>query len=206
MNTQRSLCVRCSRPLVTCLCRLAQPVPSATELLILQHPLEADNAKNTAKLLTLCLENSQIWMGENFDSDALYHRLYADSKQPLLLYPETPEEKSLGLLESPPTPCLTGFRPENLRLIVIDATWRKSRKMLYINQELQRLPRLALINPPTTIYKIRKADSKNQLSTLEASCYALQQLEPDNNFQPLLSAFRQFVDQFAGYLPAHRYP
>jgi len=142
-----------------------------------------------------------FWIGENFSTEELQQRLYANAKQPLLLYPNTPEGKSLGLLIPAPLPELKQLLPEQLRLVVIDATWRKSRKMLYINQALQQLPRFALIKPPTTIYKIRKADSENQLSTLEASCYALQQLEPGSDYQPLLQAFRQFIDQFASYLP-----
>jgi DTW domain-containing protein YfiP len=181
---------------------LVTPLHNQVELLILQHPTEARNAKNTAKLLSLSTQNSQIWIGESFGTEELQHRLYANAKQPLLLYPDTPEEKSLGLLTPAPLPEFKQFLPEQLRLVVIDATWRKSRKMLYINQALQQLPRFALINPPTTIYKIRKADSENQLSTLEASCYALQQLEPGCDYQPLLQAFRQFIDQFASYLPS----
>ena len=34
--------------------------------------------------------------------------------------------------------------PSRLRLIVLDGTWRKSRKMLYRNPLLQQLPRLSL--------------------------------------------------------------
>jgi DTW domain-containing protein YfiP len=150
----------------------------------------------------LSTQNSQLWIGEHFNAEELQHRLYANAKQPLLLYPDTPDEKSLGLLTPAPLPERAQLLPEQLRLVVIDATWRKSRKMLYINQALQQLPRFALINPPATIYKIRKADSENQLSTLEASCYALQQLEPDCDYQPLLQSFRQFIDQFASYLPS----
>jgi DTW domain-containing protein YfiP len=202
MTGKRIICSVCSRPTSTCLCKLVTPLHNQVELLILQHPTEARNAKNTAKLLSLSTQNSQLWIGESFSIEELQHRLYANAKQPLLLYPDTPEEKSLGLLTPAPLPEFKQFLPEQLRLVVIDATWRKSRKMLYINQALQQLPRFALINPPTTIYKIRKADSENQLSTLEASCYALQQLEPGCDYQPLLQAFRQFIDQFASYLPS----
>jgi DTW domain-containing protein YfiP len=202
MNNKRVICDRCTRPVSTCLCKLVQqPLANRIEILILQHPTEARNAKNSARLLSLSTQNSQIWIGENFDNNGLQQQLYAHHKQPLLLYPRTPDEKALGLESPPPLPDLTQYSPEQLRLVVIDATWRKSRKMLYINQALQELPRFELINPPASIYKIRKADSENQLSTLEASCYALQQLEPDSDYQAVLDSFRQFVDQFASYIP-----
>lgn len=204
MNDKRIICHICSRPVKTCLCNLVrQIVANRVELLILQHPTETSNAKNTAKLLSLSTQNSHIWISENYDKHELNQRLYAGNKQPLLLYPHTPDEKSLGLISPAPVPELTQFLPEQLRLVVIDATWRKSRKMLYINQALQQLPRFALINPPTTIYKIRKADSENQLSTLEASCYALQQLDSSNDYQPVLDTFRHFVAQFASYIPTN---
>ena len=73
-----------------------------------------------------------------------------------------------------------------VRLVVIDGSWRKSRKMLYLNPVLQQLPRLPLQNLPAGHYTIRKAHKPGQLSTLEASCAALQQLEPENTALPQL--------------------
>src|SRR5205809_1132418 len=83
-----------------------------------------------------------------------------------------------------------------LRLIVLDGTWRKSRKMLYLNPLLQHLPRLSLQGMPASNYRIRKAHKPDQLSTLQATCAALMQLERRvEPFQPLLRAFDGFVEQ-----------
>jgi DTW domain-containing protein len=83
-----------------------------------------------------------------------------------------------------------------LRLVVLDGTWRKSRKMLHLNPLLQHLPRLALHNPPAPRYLIRKAQQSHQLSTLEATCAALVQLEGNAAaVAPLLTAFDGFVAQ-----------
>ena len=88
-----------------------------------------------------------------------------------------------------------------LCLSVLDGTWRKSRKMLYRNPELQQLPRLSLQDMPASHYLIRKAHRPDQLSTLEATCAALAQLEGSaEQFQPLLTAFDGFVAQQLGYL------
>ena len=74
--------------------------------------------------------------------------------------------------------------------------------MLYLNPELQQLPRLALAETPLSIYEIRKAHSENQLSTLEASCYALQQLEQQQcDYAPLLQAMSRFVAQQSAFVP-----
>ncbi len=84
--------------------------------------------------------------------------------------------------------------------MVLDATWRKSRKMLHQNPALQRLPRLALDEVPQSRYAIRKAHAPGQLSTLEATCAALAQLEGDTTrWQPLLEAFDGFVAQQQAY-------
>ena len=89
--------------------------------------------------------------------------------------------------------------PVQIRLIVLDATWRKSRKMLYRNPPLHRLPRLSLKGLPSSSYRIRKAHSPEQLSTLEATCAALTQLEGNTKkYQPLLAAFDGFVAQQMG--------
>lgn len=166
------------------------------EVLILQHPLEVDNAKGTARLLQLSLPHSRMITGEVFDLQGL-----GDSpKHQLLLYPETANELALGLPTPPVLNPVWLQDPAQLRLIVLDGTWRKSRKMLYLNPWLQQLPRLSLRDMPTSHYRIRRAHAPDQLSTLEATCAALAQLEGDaEKFQPLLAAFDGFVAQQLGY-------
>lgn len=88
----------------------------------------------------------------------------------------------------------------NIRLVVLDGTWRKSRKMLYANPQLALLPRYSLSSMPASHYRVRKAHRPDQLSTLEAVCYALGQLEGDSaKYAPLLAAFDGFVAQLARY-------
>jgi DTW domain-containing protein YfiP len=199
---KRTRCPRCARPGRNCICPLVTPIANLVEVLILQHPNEAPNAKNTAGLLHLSLKNSQLYIGETFNADKLHSWLFSHQKLPLLLYPEIPEYKALGLAPPGPPVALEQRIPDQLRLVVIDATWRKSRKMLYLNPALQSLPRLTLLEPPASIYKIRKAHSENQLSTLEASCYALQQLEHQQlDYTSLLLAMSRFVAQQSAFVP-----
>lgn len=198
---KRPVCTRCNRPQRNCICRLISPITNQIDILILQHPDEAPNAKNTAGLLHLSLKNSQLEIGETFDNQTLDSWLHNGGKQPFLLYPEITEAKALGL-EMPSPLAIGDFTPNQLRLVVIDATWRKSRKMVYLNPALQYLPRYTLTETPASIYKIRKAHSENQLSTLEASCYALQQLEQRQaDYAPLLAAMSMFVEQQISFVP-----
>lgn len=196
--------MRCERPQRTCICAWISPTPNRVELVILQHPLEVHNAKNTAGLLHLSLHSSQLHVGEKYSCATLRTLLAHDQKLNVLLYPATVEAEALGLIVPPPMPALAEYAPEQLRLIVIDGTWRKSRKLLYLNPELQRLPRLSLTHCPASRYHIRTAQGQDQLSTLEASCYALQQLEAESvNYQPLLSAFDGFIAQQLAFTPHH---
>lgn len=188
------MCATCLRPAATCICQWAAPVAGAVEVLILQHPMEVSNAKGSARLLHLCIPGSRIEVGEQFDEASLQAMLGADGRQAVLLYPDTPCDRSLGI--APPPALGTMPAPDQVRLVVLDATWRKSRKMLYLNPALQALPRLPLRDTPPSHYLIRKAHAPDQLSTLEAACYALAQVEGDEHrYDRVIAAFDGFVAQ-----------
>ena len=194
----RPTCPRCTRPQITCICRWITPTPHQVEVLLLQHPLEVNHAKGSARLLHLSLSvsGSRLVVGEQFDPATLQALLFApllphsEPRTPVLLYPETPDYPATTLAAERLT------TPETLRLIVLDGTWRKSRKMLHLNPALQQLPRVALSPAAASRYRIRRAQRPEQLSTLEATVAALSQLERTSaRFEPLLSAFDGFVAQ-----------
>ncbi|MCV2370677.1 tRNA-uridine aminocarboxypropyltransferase [Roseateles oligotrophus] len=196
-GSQRARCLNCQRPLSACICPWVRPAANRVELLLLQHPLEQDHAKGTARLLQLSLRRCRIWVGETFDPLELAQALATPEpdQSSWLLYPEDRPQAGECLI-TPPT-CT--------RLVVLDATWRKSRKMLLLNPLLQQLPRLALRDPPASRYAIRKAHLGHQLSTLEASVLALQQLEgPSPAYEDLLVGFDGFVAQQARLFQAQR--
>lgn len=180
----------CLRPVKACICQWVRPVANRVELLLLQHPLEQDHAKGTATLLQLSLQHCRIWVGEVFDPQELATLVVGQSadQSTWLLYPD----------DHPPAGEGSMAPPACRRLVVLDATWRKSRKMLLLNPLLQQLPRLTLSEPPASRYAIRKAHQSHQLSTLEASVLALQQLEgPSPAYTDLLTGFDGFVAQQA---------
>jgi DTW domain-containing protein YfiP len=175
-------------------------VAQATEVLILQHPLEVGHAKNSAGLLHLCLANSRTVVGEAFDA-AVLQDLMQEPRYTVLLYPlsDDPAHAAPALLDAARI-----ADPAHVRLVVLDATWRKSRKMLHLSPWLQSLPRLSLDDSHVSGYSIRKAHKPGQCSTLEATCAALTQIQGDApRYMPLLQAFKGFVAQQAGYVHAH---
>jgi len=195
---RRPICPRCQRPQAACICGFVTPTPHATDVLILQHPLEEHHAKNSARLLHLSLPGSRMVVGEAFD-DATLLALMHEPRYTVLLYPPTAFE---GHAAPAPLDTLQLMDLHALRLVVLDATWRKSRKMLHQSPALQRLPRLVLDDVPQGRYAIRKAHKPGQLSTLEATCAALAQLEGDAaGWQPLLEAFDRFVFWQQNFVP-----
>ena len=195
--SRRATCAACLRAQSACICRWIRPVRAECALLVLQHPLEVANAKNSARLLHLSVQDSVLAVGEAFDAAQLDTLLHAGGRTPVLLYPASPGE-----------PVATDMPPAaRLRLVVLDATWRKSRKMLHLNPVLQRLPRLALRDMPASSYRIRKAHAPDQLSTLEASAHALGQVEGDAvRLAALFEAFEGFVEQQAACVPRLKSP
>jgi DTW domain-containing protein YfiP len=172
-------------------------VASEVRLLILQHPLEVSNAKGSARLLHLSVAGSTLAAGEVFDPAQLSTLLAVEGRHAVLLYPDTPDDRSLGMPAPPPLPPELLRAPGKLLLVVLDGTWRKSRKMLYLNPLLHALPRLPLSGMPPSRYRIRKAHAADQLSTLEAACHALGEIEGDHEkFLPLSRAFDDLIDTF----------
>lgn len=189
-TVRRATCPHCLRPQATCLCALARPTRHHTEVLVLQHPQEQRQAKNSVALLRLSLARCEVVVGERFSPEALQALLHRPGWDTRLLYPDVPA--------APAAPAAPGTGAP-VRLVVIDATWRKSLRMLLEHPSLAQLPRLSLEAPATTCYRaIRAARRPDQVSTLEATVQALAQLEgPSFDGAPLLDAFGRFVASVA---------
>lgn len=172
----RPLCARCRRPLSACICGCAPAVDNEVRLLVLQHPDEQHEAKGTARLLALSLRHCELQVGECFEPPD-------DGLENWLLYPGEEADRS----ERP--------RPGQLRLVVLDGSWRKSRKLLALNPWLQALPRFSLASVgPSAYAALRKGERAGQLSTLEAAVFALQQMESrPARYEALLAGFDAFV-------------
>lgn len=177
-------CERCLRPQSHCLCPSIPSLESRTRVVLLQHPDEVRHALNTARLAALGLRNAELRVGEVFDDlPALFatpgYRVAllfpGEEAQPLRAYAEDPD----------PRPWL---------LIVPDGTWRKARKLLYLNPLLESLPRVTLAEVLPSRYRLRKAPEEGALATIEAVTQALNVLEGDGRFDELLRPFDRLIE------------
>ena len=180
----RARCGRCQRPHSHCLCALIPQLQSRTRVLILQHPDESRHALNTARLAALGLVNGELQVGEQFADLASW--LADPAYQACLLFPGDDAQPVATIVAS------ASERP--LLLVVPDGTWRKARKLLYLNPLLAALPRVCLPVGLESRYRLRKAPMAGALSTLEAIVVALEALEAPQSFAALLQPFEALID------------
>lgn len=178
----RPICSRCQRPSGHCLCALIPALDSRTRLLILQHPSEARHALNTARLAALGLRKAELLVGEVFED--LPRLLECPGYRPCLLFPG--EQATV----------LSRYTTDDLPLLLVvpDGTWRKARKLLYLNPLLTALPRVTLSDAGASRYRLRKAPEPGALSTIEAIVAALDALEAPQSFSALLRPFEALID------------
>jgi DTW domain-containing protein YfiP len=221
----RAYCELCHYPKRACLCAHVQPMVCDTQVIVMQHPDEVSQSKNTVHLLGLVLPQLQVYIGEApTDFIALKALISASAETSYLIYPS---DNSISLDALVQGLAQTGDlissqadeqaqitdnqgrqgtieqvapRPK-LNIILLDGTWRKAYKILQLNPWLLDLPSLHLSFEGKSQYTIRKSSRPDSLSTLEAAAYSLQALEPELDITPILKVFNAMVQQRLDAMP-----
>ena len=196
----REMCYRCFWPKALCWCPSITPMPTRTRFAFLMHPKEFKEEKaNTGRLTHLCLPNSKIHMGAEFETHAEVQELLRDPRyHPMLVYPGP---GAVNLSHPPPHAALTRetLGGRTLLLLLLDATWACARKMLRLSPSLQRLPRVMFTPTTPSRYVIKQQPQEGCLSTLECThelLLALERAGLDTYAQPeqLLTLFQRMQD------------
>ncbi|MGR7922399.1 tRNA-uridine aminocarboxypropyltransferase [Zobellella denitrificans] len=178
----RPYCRGCHLPQNACLCAAVHRQPCPLPVVVLQHPSEARHAKSTVPLLQLGLSGLRIEVAETMaPSPGNWWLLY-------------PGGNAVDLDDGGPGPDVPVAG-----LIVLDGTWRKSRRLLHLNPWLQHLPRLSFSRAPAGRYTIRKGPGGQALSTLESLAHVLDRLSPGFDPAPLHRLLEARVAQFRSY-------
>ena len=177
-------CPRCLRPVSACYCQSLHPEPACTDLLIIQHPSETRHPINSARIADLGISNCEILVGEDFsDSHRLKERLA--NRQVCLLFPSEDAITTTSYVADNGKPDLC---------IVLDGTWRKAKKIYFLNPILQSLPAVTLSETHISNYTIRKSPGAGALSTIEASVAFLREISQDKEcHQNCLDAFSGMI-------------
>lgn len=173
----------CFRTPELCYCDAVGRIENRTEILILQHRRERMHPFNTARIVNRTLSNSQLICERNEDLARMTLPISANAG---LLYPS---KDATLLTEIPPAQ-----RPD--QLIILDGTWHHAKTLYRDIAALQTLPKYRLAPAEPGNYRIRMEPNATALSTLEAVCAALKQLEPETeNIDALMVAFNCMIEK-----------
>ena len=181
----RQYCTRCQRPLVTCICKLCCHINNNVRVVFLQHPTEEKQAKGTATLAHLSLQNSKIIIGENFNDNSELNNIIQDGNNNiLLLYPNDGAKV---------TTKLTNALQMKTVILILDGTWKKAYRMYQLSTNLHTLNKITLADDIKSQYVIRKHHKDSDVSSLEACAHALLALEGNKaKYAPLFESFNKF--------------
>lgn len=189
----RTLCNHCNFALNTCICSAITNINNNVTVIILQHPSEEKIAKNTAKLLNLCLTDCQIIKGENNDDFSILKSLPVNST--VLLYPN---ENAINLDDNTKQASINNIT----HLIVVDGTWKKAYKILQLTPLLNQFKTVSFKQLPKNRYAIRKAPRADSLSTLEAVAHSLLLIEQLDS-APLYNVLDELIQKQTQHMPEH---
>jgi DTW domain-containing protein YfiP len=181
------------------LCCHIHHIENRVPITLFRHPDEAGKAVGTAALVGLSLRNCHI-----VDTHAV--ALQPSHRHRLLLFPPLGAVDPAAVINA--TQLGEHYRAsqlaEQFEILVLDATWRKARKMYYLSPDLHNLPRLGVDTSQLGNYTIRQAEKPGQLSTLEAIAAALGEIEGNPvKYQPLLDLQSAMVQQQLASMPEH---
>lgn len=190
---KRELCGRCERPVSVCLCEGLECHLAPVDMVLLQTASERKHPLNTGRIVKLGLDGCRVIVGEDFSKNQELNELLDKAwERTWLLYPG---EQSIS-----PKALLAESSQHNRLLkpvvIVLDATWRKSRKMLHLCPRLQALSRIGLPESSVSRYRIRKVPGEGFISTVEATVTLLAEVgHLPESCQQMLDAFERMVQR-----------
>lgn len=152
-------------------------VETRTQVLVVRHERESWKSTGTARVASLAMPKLSF---VDFDDDpaGVNERLPALSDAVVLF----PSEQPSPWPKTPPS-----------TVVVLDGTWRQTRKMFTKLPKLHGLPRVQLEAPPADILRLRDTTFDEGRSTLEAIAETLGRLEGETISKPLLDLHAEFV-------------
>jgi DTW domain-containing protein YfiP len=168
-----------------CVCELVGAArESQPSIVIVRHHWEAFKSTGTARLASLALSNLRI-IDMAAENPAPVREALSALEGAWLLYPggSTPDRLTAS---TPPRPAA---------LVVLDGTWRQTRKMLRRLPELSRFPRYSLGPSVEAVPRdrLREPPRAGARSTLESIADALAELDSPECGKRLLELHQGFV-------------
>lgn len=193
--SKRAVCLTCHYPQSTCVCSAVKECNNQQDILVIQHPSEAKNAKNTVRLLSLSLNKLTVISSADEEAMLTLKTTCLNAKQGIYFVFPNAESQSFEteISKRKEEKCVSAnlhqkTEVEKQTFIFIDATWRKAKRIWLENPWMAFCQSLHFDEQIDSLYHIRKTSIDNGLSTLEAVAYVLQNSE-EVDVAPLLSLF-----------------
>jgi len=166
----RQVCEGCGRPEKVCLCSHLIHYRLPFELIIWQDPDEAKHPLSTAPLLHRSIDGCRLLVGDDFGYPDVFSD--AEASRVALLYPDNE-----AAVQAP------SHRPAGIdKVLVLDGTWRKVRRLILRNPWLLELPRVSL-KPDSESRYLRCSTVDGGVSTLEAVLLLADQWNPEEGYR-----------------------
>lgn len=188
-------CYKCFKPLSTCLCKYTKEIDPGIKFVFLMHPKEFRKQRTgTGNLAHITLKNSEIIVGLDFSTNEQFQKLLKDPQYfPVLMYPG----------EEAWTAGREGFSEvlgnKTLLVIILDATWFCSKKMIQHNEFLLDLPRVSFSGDYRSIFTFKKEPKPEYISTIESCYYFIKEMQTagmvDKSVdpEPLMNVFKEMI-------------
>lgn len=188
-------CFKCFKPQNSCLCKYTKELDTKIKFVLLMHPKEAKRQRTgTGNLAHICLKDSEIIVGLDFSKNERLISLLNDERYfPVMMYPS---ENAWNAKKE-------GFSSlvanKTLLVLILDATWFCSKKMIEHNPFLLELPRLSFYGDYRSIFTFKREPKPEYISTIECCYYLIKELQTinfvDKNLspEPLMNVFKQMI-------------
>lgn len=173
-------CRRCWLRDGFCICAEVPSVSTRTHVLLIRHERESFKSTGTARVAEMALPNSRI-LDSGEEAAVTNGQLEGQLAGAYVLFPGEPQAAW-------PTGPVS-------KLVVLDGTWRQTRRMFAKLPALHGLPRLTLPVKESAVLRLRESTLAEGRSTLEAIADALGRLEGDAVGEPLHRLHALYVER-----------
>lgn len=188
-------CTKCFKPISNCLCKYTKEIDTGIKFILLMHPKEAKRQRTgTGNLAHISLKNSEIIVGLDFSKNERLQTLLNDPQYyPVMMYPgeDAWTAKKDGFAQI--------LQGRTLLVLILDATWFCSKKMIEHNPFLLELPRISFYGNYQSIFTFKHEPRPEYISTIESCYYFIKEMQENNlvnkdiNPEPLMDVFKEMI-------------
>jgi len=186
LQGNRKKCYICFRPESSCMCKHINSFGTNTKFVILMHPKEFKKVKNgTGHLTHLCLENSKLFVGEDFTKHEEINNIISTCRA-FVLYP------SKDALNISHNSLHVEDNTKDTAIFIIDSTWSCATSLLRKSKNIAKLPCISFDSNKLSQFKIKEQPAEYCLSTMESTLRVLELL----NEQGIENIDKKNLDNF----------